>query len=77
MQFYQQLIGFLNLEHVIGKEITKPFIAHLKNNISSRFASFGDILLALSIFDPRKLPSVDSEDLSSDGETAIETLHKQ
>ena len=67
-----------NLEQVIGQEITKPFIAHLKNNISSRFTSFGDILLlALSIFDPRKLPSVNFEDLSSDGETAIDTLHKQ
>ena len=32
---------------------------------------------ALSIFDPRKLPSVDSEDLSSYGETAIKTLLEQ
>ena len=42
--------------------------------MSSCFTSFGDILLALSIFDPRKLPSVDSEDLSCYAETSIKTL---
>ena len=38
----------------------KPFIAHLKENISSRFTSSSDIVSALSIFDPRKAPKVDS-----------------
>ena len=55
--------------------IAKPFITHLKCNISSRFASSpGNILLAFSIFDPRKAPSVDSEDLSSYGETSTTIL---
>ena len=62
-----------NLEQVIGEEITNEnivsfhetvaFYQSSKNNISSRFAYSGDIVLILSIFDPRKLPSVDSEDL--------------
>ena len=43
--------------------IAKPFIANLKDNISSRFASSGVVLSARSIFDPRKVP-VDSHDLS-------------
>ena len=51
-----------NLEKATGVKITpadintfqeketKPFIPHLKGNISSRFASSGDVLLSLSIF---------------------------
>ena len=45
--------------------------------VSSCFSSSGDILLALTIFDPKKVPSVDSEDLSSYGETSIKTLLEQ
>ena len=52
----------------------KPFIAHLKNNISSQFSSSGDVLSAFSIFDRRKVPSNNSEDLSSYGEDSIKTL---
>ena len=75
----------MNLETATGTEITptdittfqetiaKPFIATLKDNISSRFASSGDVLLALSIFDPKKLPA-DSHALSHYGEDAISTL---
>ena len=75
----------VNLETATGTEITptdittfqetiaKPFIATLKDNISSRFASSGDVLLALSIFDPKKLPA-DSHALSHYGEDAISTL---
>ena len=54
--------------------VAKSFITHLKNNISSRFASFGDVLSAFSIFDPRKVPSNNFEDLSSYGEDSIKTL---
>ena len=45
------------------EQAAKPFIAHLKENISSRFTSSSDIVSALSIFDPRKLPKVDSPNL--------------
>ena len=74
-----------NLERDIGLEITladiklfqdtvaMPFIATLKANISSRFESSGDIVSALSIFDPRKAP-LDSENLSHYGEDSIRTL---
>ena len=74
-----------NLETATGTEIShtdittfqetiaKPFITHLKDNISSCFASSGDVLSALSIFDPKKVP-VDSDDLSHYGEASISTL---
>ena len=45
----------------------------MNDNISGRFSSFGDILSALSIFDPMKVP-VDSHDLSHYGEDSITTL---
>ncbi len=38
-------------QHTIGK----PFIANLKENISSRFAS-NDIVSAIGIFDPQNAP---------------------
>ena len=47
--------------------VAKPFIAHLKDNISSRFASSSDVVSAMSIFDPKKMPSFDSPDLSHYG----------
>ena len=53
--------------------IAKPFITHLKDNISSCFASSGDVLSALSISDPKKVP-VDSDDLSHYGEASISTI---
>ena len=53
--------------------IAKLFIATLNDNISSRFASSGDILSALSILDPKKFPA-DSHDLSHYGEDSISTL---
>ena len=40
------------------EQAAKPFIAHLKENISSCFTSSSDIMSALSIFDPRKAPKV-------------------
>ena len=45
------------------EQAAKPFIAHLKDNISSHFTSSSDIVSALCIFDPRKTPKVDSPDL--------------
>ena len=56
------------------EQVAKPCIAHLKENISSRFTSSSDIVSALSIFDPRKAPKVDSPDLPQYGEQAITTL---
>ena len=75
----------VNLETTTGTEISctditmfqetiaKPFIANQKDNISSCFASSGDVLSALSIFNPMKVP-VDSHDLSHYGEDSIITL---
>ena len=75
----------VNLETATGTEISrtdittfqetiaKPFIAKLKDNILSRFASSGDVLSALSIFDLKKVP-VDSHDLSHYGEDSISIL---
>ena len=37
-------------------QATKPFIAQLKENISSRFASSSEVVSAMTIFDPRKAP---------------------
>ena len=56
------------------EQAAKPFIAHLKENISSRFTSSSDVVSALSIFNPRKAPKVDSTDLPQYGEQAITTL---
>ena len=56
------------------EQAAKPFIAHLKENISSSFTSSSDIVSALSIFDPRKAPKVDSPDLPQYGEQANNTL---
>ena len=70
-----RLLAFSVSSHLFKTLTAKSFITHLKSNISSRFASPpGNILLAFSIFDPRKACSVDSEDPSSYGETSITTL---
>ena len=47
----------------IQKNVVEPFIIHLKYHISSRFASSSDVMSAMSIFDPKKMPSVESPDL--------------
>ena len=46
---------------IFQEQVTKPFIAHLKENISSRFSSSNDVVSAMSIFDPRKAPKADSQ----------------
>ena len=57
------------------ESIAKSFIAKLKDNILSHFASSGDVLSALSIFDPKKVP-VDSHNLFHYGEDSISALLK-
>ena len=56
------------------KNEVEPFIVHLKDNISSRFASSSDVVSAMSIFDPKKMPSVESPDLHRYGVDHIGTL---
>ena len=46
------------------EQVTKPFIAYLKESISSCFSSSNDIISAMSIFDPRKAPKADSRTLT-------------
>ena len=43
------------------EQVTKPFIAHLKENIFSHFSSLNDVISAISIFDPRKASMADSQ----------------
>ena len=50
-----------------------PFVALLKENISSRFATH-DIVSALAIFDPRNIPSTDSSQFPTYGKKSIEIL---
>ena len=54
-------------------QIGSPFIACIKANISNRFAS-QEILSALSIFDLRKVPSSESDKLSTYGNKSIQVL---
>ena len=61
-------------QDIPGKGSQAIFISHLIGNVSSRFASSGDVVSALSIFDPRKVPCVDSDDLSCYGEDSVSTL---
>ena len=72
----EETAGIITLADIttFQEQSTKPFIAHLKENISARFSSSGDVISAMSIFDPRKAPKADSPDLSRYGEEAISTL---
>ena len=54
--------------------IAKPFVADLKANITSRFASSNAVVSALSIFDPRKVPKQDSVSLPTYGEESVGKL---
>ena len=56
------------------QNIAKPFVSHLKDNISSHFASSSGVVPAMSILDPRKVPDVDSPDLPQYGNESIRTL---
>ena len=52
----------------------KSFVSKLKANISSRFGS-QDVIAAFSVFDPSKVPSIDSPGIKLYGESSINTLH--
>ena len=54
--------------------IAKPFVADLKANLTSRFASSNAVVSALSIFDPRKVPEQDSVSLPTYGEESVGKL---
>ena len=56
------------------EKIAELFISHLKGNILSRFASAGDIITALSIFDLLKVPDEYSSDRSHYGEVFVSAL---
>ena len=63
-------IGQLSFQNTIAK----PFVADLKANITSRFASSNAVVSALSIFDPRKVPKQDSVSLPTYGEESVGKL---
>ena len=72
----QQITGETITTDMIGsfqETMAKPYVSHLKENISSRFVSH-DIVSALAIFDPRKVPSADSAELPTYGRESIEVL---
>ena len=50
-----------------------PFVAHLKENISSRFATH-DIVSALGIFDRLNVPSTNFSQFPTYGKKSIEVL---
>ena len=55
------IIGTIADITTFQEQVAKPFIAHLKENISSCFSPTNDIISAMSIFDPRKAPKADSD----------------
>ena len=55
--------------------MAKLFISDLKENLSSQFASSGQVVSALGIFDLKKLPA-DPESLPSYEDESITTLLK-
>ena len=65
---------YLCRHHHLPKNAAKPFLSHLKNNISSHFASSSHVVSGLSIFDSRKVPGVDLPDLPQYGDKSIRTL---
>ena len=55
------------------ERVGKPFIRLIKDNISSRFRSSSkDVLLAFSIFDPKKVPSLSTHELPLYGDSSIQ-----
>ena len=59
--------------HTFQETEGTPFVALLKENISSRFATH-DIVSALAIFDSRNIPSTDYSQFPSYGNKSIEVL---
>ena len=58
------------------ERVGKPFITLIKDNISSWFRSSSKdvLLLAFSIFDPKKVPSLSTHELPLYGDSSIQTL---
>ena len=54
----------------------KPFVSHLKGNVSNCFSPSGDVLSTLSILDPRNVCCLTFDELCCYGETSINTLLK-
>ena len=59
--------------HTFQETVEIPFVALLKENISSRFETH-DIVSALAIFDPHNVPSSDSSQFPTYGKKSIEVL---
>ena len=59
--------------HSFQETVGTPFVAHLKQSISSWFATH-DIVSALAIFDSRNVPSTDSSQFPTYGKKSIEVL---
>ena len=53
-----------------AEKVGKPFISKLKANISNRFSSH-DVVAAFSIFDPRKVPAINSAEINTYGEAYV------
>ena len=56
------------------QNVAKLFVSHLKCNISNCFAASNDAVSAMSLFDSRKVPGVDSPGLPQYGDESIRTL---
>ena len=59
--------------HTFQETVGTPFVALLKENISSLFATLG-IVSALAIFDPRNIHSTKSSQFPTNGKKSIEAL---
>ena len=59
--------------HTIQESVETPFVALLKENISSRFATH-DSVSGLAIFDPHNVPSTDSSLFATYGKKSIKIL---
>ena len=59
--------------HTFREAVGTPFVAPLKENISSRFATH-DIVSILAIFDTHNVPSTDSSQFPTYGKKSIEVL---
>ena len=57
----------------LQERVGKPFIRLIKDNISSRFRSSSKDASAFCIFDPKKVPSLSTHELSLYGDRSIQT----
>ena len=54
-----------------AEKVGKPLISKLKANISNRFSSHA-VVAAFSIFDPRKVPAINSAEINTYGEASLD-----